>query len=197
MKQILPLVPTLILALAGPARADMADQLKRGEIVTVSVPNGAQPWAGRAMGLVEAPPALVEQILSGIGEYQRFVPRVVSSRKLKDNRFVVELDLPWPLGKVWAYVRVQSGQRDGTLVIRWNMLNGTFKKYEGVAWVQPWGPGRSMLIYQTLAVPNTAAPDAWITGGLREAAQTVVESVRKRAAQLSTARVAAGASKLN
>ncbi len=183
-----------LLALPLPAFAsrDVATRIREGEIVTVSVPGTPGVLPGRAMGVIDAPPEVVRQILTGFQSYKSFVPRITASRRVKDNRFVIECDLPWPVNKTWAYLATQTGNRNGILVVTWKMLNGTLKSYEGVAWIHPWGNGRSLLTYQMLAVPHTAAPNAILTSGLRDAVTTMVESVRKEAARVLAARAHPG-----
>ena len=67
------------------------------------------------------------------------------------------------------------------------MLNGTLKAYEGAAWIQPYGRGRSLLTYQMLAVPQSFAPDGLMNYGLRRAASGMVDAVRRQAARLLAA----------
>ena len=140
------------------------------------------------MALVDASPEVVQQVLANVADYRAFVPRILSSRQVKPGRFVVDLDLPWPVNRTWAYVQVAQSERSGVRVLQWRMLNGTLKRYEGTAWIQPWG-SKTLLTYQILAEPHTAAPAGMISGGLRDAATAVIEAVRKRTAKL-TVRVA-------
>jgi hypothetical protein len=195
-RTIIPSVLSLtfwILPASGHA-ADPAAQLKAGAIVAFSMPTGAGPWPGRAMGVVNASAEVVQEVLANVSDYKAFIPRITASRQVKPGRFVVELDLPWPVNKTWAYVVVSKGERQGVRFVQWKMLNGTLRSYEGTAWIQPWGD-KTLLTYQMLAVPKTAAPDSMISGGLRDAASTVIESVRKQTAKLlkqGTIRVAAG-----
>jgi len=178
-------VALLLLAPIPAIAADPAAQLKAGGILSASVPSGgAGVWPARAMALVEAPPEVVQQVLANVADYKAFVPRFISSRQVKPGRFVVDLDLPWPVNRTWAYVQVAQSERAGVRVLQWRMLNGTLKRYEGVAWIQPWG-SKTLLTYQILAEPHTVAPASLINGGLRDAATTVIEAVRKRTAKLA------------
>lgn len=178
------------------AAADPAAALKAGGILSASVPSrGTGVWPGRAMGLVSAPPAVVQQVLVNVADYKGFVPRILASRQVKPGRFVVDLDLPWPVNRTWVYIQVAQSERSGVRVMQWRMLNGTLKSYEGVAWIQPWGD-KTLLTYQILAVPHTVAPDGMINGGLREAATTAIEAVRKQSAKLIAQRPVRVASKV-
>lgn len=168
--------------LASSAQADLLSQVKAGKIITISLPGGSGPKTGRAMALIRAPSDVVAQILSRIDVYKEFVPRCTGSRRVKKDRFVVESNLPWPVNRTWVYVVLQRRQKDRSHFLRWKMTNGTLKRYEGMAWIQPLGKDRSVLTYQMLAVPKTVAPDALISYGLREAVTEMVEAVRERAA---------------
>jgi ribosome-associated toxin RatA of RatAB toxin-antitoxin module len=171
-----------LVALGARARADSTlDKLKAGQILRLSVPvAGSGVWAGRAMAVVNAPASAVQQVIASFADYKGFVPRITSSRKVGEGRFVLETSLPWPVNNTWAYLSVRSGTRDGVHVIQWRMLNGNLKRYEGVAWIQPWGASRTLLTYQMLAVPSVRAPDSVMTDGLRDAVGSMVEAVRKQ-----------------
>jgi ribosome-associated toxin RatA of RatAB toxin-antitoxin module len=189
-----PLVLTLsLLGVEAKARANpIVESLKAGGIPVVSVPvEGSSIWAGRAMVILNAPTAIVKDLVTDVAAYKSFVPRTTASRKVGDGRYVIEMDLPWPVNKTWAYITMRSAIRDGIHVVQWKMLNGTLKRYEGVAWIQPWGTNRTLLTYQLLAVPNLAAPTAMMNTGLRDAAVTMLESILSQLNKV-TARAARG-----
>jgi len=168
--------------------AGLTARLEQGEVVTSSVEGTGGVSPGRAMALLNAPPGVVRDVLAGLEHYPSFVPRVVGSRQVKPNHFVIQLKLPWPVGDTWVYVQVRSGARDGAEIVTSRMLNGQLKAYEGTAWVQPFGKGRSLLTYQLLAVPDSSfAPESMVSRGLRDAAGGMVEAVRNRVRQVLAA----------
>lgn len=181
-------VSTIIAALVlgvglapAPAHAGSAvlEQLKAGKIVAASLPAaGVKP--GRAMAIVDAPADLVYRLIHQVEAYKHFVPRIRESRRVKPGRYVVECNMPWPVGDAWAYVDVRKGLRGQIRTVQWKMTNGTLERYEGVAWIQPYGSERSLVTYQMLAVPKTAAPDALLSHGMRTAVRTMLEALRKR-----------------
>ncbi len=171
---------------AAASAEDLDARLQRGDIIASSVP-GSGVRAGRAVALVDAPPRVLRDLLAAFGNYQSFVPRITASRTLKGDRFVVECEFPWPVNRTWVYGQVNAGSRDGAEVVAWKMLNGTLKSYEGAAWIQPYGKGRSLVTYQMLAVPHIVAPDSLMNYGLREAASGMVEALRKQAARVLAA----------
>lgn len=177
----------LVLLVPVTARAnEMVASLKAGGIPALSVPvEGSSLWAARAMVLLRAPTTIVKEILTDVAAYKSFVPRTTASRKVGDGRYVIEMDLPWPVNKAWAYISMRTSTRDGIYVVQWKMLNGTLKRYDGVAWIQPWGPNQTLLTYQLLAIPNVAAPDGLMKTGLKDAAITMAESVRNQVAKLA------------
>jgi hypothetical protein len=175
---------------------EMVNELKAGGIPTVSIPvEGSSLWAGRAMVLLSAPTTIVKELLTDVAAYKSFVPRTTASRKVGDGRYVIEMDLPWPVNKTWAYISMRTAIRDGIYVVQWKMLNGTLKRYEGVAWVQPWGTNRTLLTYQLLAIPNVTAPHGIMQAGLREAAITMAQAIRSEVGKLA-ARTTRGAAQL-
>jgi len=182
----------LLATMGGTARAeDLLARIKSGEIIVHSLAGGAVK-PGRAMGLVNAPADVVAEVIGSIAEYKAFVPRCTGSRRVKANAFVVELELPWPVNRTWAYVQLERRQSKAGQFLRWRMLNGTLKSYEGLAWIQPLDKDRTVLTYQMLAVPHTAAPDGLITRGLRNAVKSMMEAVRKRSAVVLARRPAKG-----
>ena len=186
---------TLGLALlwTSSASADLQSDLMNGSIVAYSlVKHDGDVKPGRAMALVAAPAEVVTRILSDVETYREFVPRITGSRKVKDDRFVVECNMPWPVSKTWAYVKTSQGIRKGVHTLTWKMTNGTLKDYNGVAWIQPMGKQLSLLTYQMLVVPHTKAPDSMLTNGLRIAVKDMVKAVRKRAKQVMAARSKVG-----
>ena len=179
----------IALALVGPSTAlanELVDSLKAGGIPAVSVPvEGSSIWAGRAMVLLKAPTTIVKDILTDVASYKSFVPKTTASRKVGDGRYVIEMDLPWPVNKTWAYISMRTQVREGIYVVQWKMLNGTLKRYDGVAWIQPWGTNQTLLTYQLLAVPNVAAPQGLMQNGLKDAAITMAESIRDQVGKLA------------
>lgn len=182
----------LMLVVHTPALGDMLTEVKAGKIMVHSIPAKKGPDTGRAIGMIEAPTKVVLDILSRFDQYKDFVPRIVSSRKVKSDKYVVESNLPWPVKRAWVYVGVQRKDSGRTAFLRWRMLNGTFKAYEGMAWIQPIDSKRSLLTYQMLAVPKTSAPNSIISKGLRKATKAMIKAVRKRAAKVMAQNAATG-----
>ena len=173
--------PLLTLCLSRPVAAErsVAQRVKAGEIVAISVPRaGVAP--GRAYGVINAPAERVYAVLADFAAYENFVPRVTDSKRIGEGRYRIQAKFPWPVNKTWVEFRVKHGVRGKTRIIDWRMESGDLKKYQGTAWIQPYGKQRTMLTYQLLVVPHTIAPDALMAYGLRRAVTGVVRAVRKR-----------------
>lgn len=183
-------VSTALLAfsLSVAARADVRDDIKAGKIISISIPESGV-WPGRAMGVVDAPAEDVFELLADFGAYQHFVPRVVGSKHLGGNLYEIRAKFPWPVNETRVEVEVDKGSRGSTYVVRWKMREGSsLKKYEGTAWIQPWGKGRSLVTYQMLAEPKVVAPHGVMISGLRKAAAGVIKAVRERIAVRTASR---------
>jgi hypothetical protein len=62
------------------------------------------------------------------------------------------------------------------------MLNGNMKNYTGHALIEPWNKDgtKTLLTYEMLFEPNTAAPDSVISDGVRTAASIMAQKLRLR-----------------
>ena len=176
-------------ALARPtlSKEDLA-KLERGELLEYSKKvNGSGVMMGKVISLVDDAPEAVTYVILAIDKYKHFVPRVTESRIVKQRGWhtfaVVHTDLPWPVKDCWAYVKFTRYDKGGrTYQLKWWMLNGTMKKYEGSALIEPYTKdGRqSVLTYKLLAEPQTAAPDSMISNGVKRVASTILHRTRLR-----------------
>ncbi|MCA9668995.1 MAG: hypothetical protein KC503_25545 [Myxococcales bacterium] len=171
-------------AISLPAHAeDFAAKIKAGKIIAVSIP-GSGIYPGRAMGIVNAPASTVYQLLADFARYDKFVPRITAARKLDDKHYELKAMFPWPVKETRCKLSVRKGKRGETYVIQWRQIDGTLKKYEGVAWIQPFGKQRTLLTYQMLAVPKVFAPSGLMSEGLRNAVKGYIAAVRTHVAKL-------------
>ena len=132
-------------AISLPAHAeDFAAKIKAGKIIAVSIP-GSGIYPGRAMGIVNAPASTVYQLLADFARYDKFVPRITAARKLDDKHYELKAMFPWQVKETRCKLSVRKGKRGETYVIQWRQIDGTLKKYEGVAWIQPFGKQRTLL----------------------------------------------------
>ena len=167
-------------------------KLEAGAVLVTSVRAGGGVKAGRAMTMVNATPKQVYKVITQVQHYREFVPRMVGSEKVDKGLWLLKSNLPWPAKDSWAQVKMIKGKRNGVYIIKWTMERGTFKKFEGTAWIQPAGKGRSMLTYQLLAVPDTIAPDALLSKVMKQVTEDMTYAIRDRVDDLIAGRVAAG-----
>ncbi len=79
-----------------------------------------------------------------------------------------------------------------SVIFDWKMAKGNFKKFEGTAWLQPYGKNRSLLTYQMLAVPDVTAPESLLTRGMKVVALELVDAVRDRAHDVHSGKITVG-----
>ena len=172
------------------AEADTNAKLKSGEILAISVP-GTGIRAGRAIAVVNAPADKVFDIIIGVRDYKHFIPRIIRSRKVAKKLFEVTAKLPWPFKEASVKLKLKKMRRgQKSSYVSWQMVEGgALKRYEGQAWVQPWGKTRSILTYEMLAVPSLPAPRSLMNQQLRRAVKGMVHWIRKRAATVTRASV--------
>lgn len=178
--------------LAGTARADVKAKLLKGEILTTSgvAVTGVKP--GRAMAIINAPLSVTYKVLSQVQYYKEFVPKMAGSAKLGKNKYSLTPALPWPAKGTWVHFKVRQGVRGKTHIFDWKMVAGNFKKFEGTAWLQPYGKNRSLLTYQMLAVPDVTAPESLLTRGMKTVAFELVDAIRDRAHEVRDGKVVMG-----
>ncbi len=190
---ILGAAALLLLPLSGTARADETmRRLKTGEILIYSVTTGGTVKAGRTLSIINAKPAQVFKVISQAQHYHHFVPRMTESRRVGKGLYLLKSNLPWPAKDSWAKVKLVKGKRGNTYVLTWSMQQGTFKRFEGSAWIQPAGNGKSLLTYQLLAVPSTIAPDKLLSKAMRGVTDDMTEAIRDRAVALANGKMVAG-----
>ena len=168
-------------------------RLMSGEIMVTSVRLGGGVKAGRAMALVNASPELLYKVITNVQFYRHFVPRMTESYRVAPGLYHLKTDLPWPVKDAWARVKMKKGRQGGAYVVTWSMQSGTFKKFEGTAWIQQADhKGRSILTYQFLAVPKTIAPDALLTRGVKSVTEDMTFALRDRAFFVANGQVSMG-----
>lgn len=175
------------IAWPSPASADLKTNLLSGKIVSASIPSPGV-WPGRAMGVVQASALETFRVLADLTKYNEFIPQIAGAKRLDERAYELRAKFPWPVNETKVKLDVQQGQRGAVYVIKWKMLSGSLKRYEGAAWIQPWGNNRCLVTYQILAEPRIPAPNAVMTHGLRTAAAAVIGAVRKRVTVLTASR---------
>jgi len=187
------LIPSLLLA-AGTAWGrptlppDELARLEQGAVLEYSRKvSGSNVMAGKAVLLIDDNPEAVTWVLLELDKYKAFVPQVKDSRIVKRHGFdtfaVVETSLPWPAKDCWAYMKYTRRDKPSrTFAVTWSMLNGNMKNYAGQALVEPWNKAgtKTVLTYEMLFEPITAAPDSVVSRGVKTAASLVAQKLKLR-----------------
>jgi hypothetical protein len=162
--------------------------LEEGHVIEFSEKvEGKTIQRARAIGLFKDFPEAVTYVLMQVDKYKHFMPRIKDARIVKRRGWhtyaVVETDMPWPVKDAWVYLKYTRFDRPGRVFeVKFWMLNGTMKSYQGRALVEPWprDPSRTVLTYEFLAEPRTIAPDSVISTGIRSVANVFVQRIRLR-----------------
>lgn len=174
-------------------------RLERGEVLfTPLEPADGRGVAGRALGVVDAPPGVVWPVLRDCQHYQEFLPGVRASALRSRERDVAvcytEIELPWPLPDLVSETRVQeSRSEDGGYAREWRLITGSYRHNVGSWRLHPWGErgGRTLAVYQIDFDPQTALPDWLLQRAQRSTVPGVFEAVRERVAARAQSAAAA------
>jgi ribosome-associated toxin RatA of RatAB toxin-antitoxin module len=165
-----------------------AKRLKKWEVISASEKvENQKVMMGKAVGTVADVPEAVLHTVIDVARYRHFLPRIKGSRivRRRGNQVyaVVESALPWPVRDAWVYVKLVYHRRGGrSYEVKWKMINGTMNQYFGRALIQPWNDDAShtLLTYEVMAEPKTAAPDSAVSKGVRHVAEIFVHRLRMR-----------------
>lgn len=191
---LLGLTMLVVLGTAQPAAARLTaaerERVGRGDVLTFSLPppKGGGVRIGKAVGIVEGSTEAIVHTLMDVARYKFYLPRIKGSRFVRraDQHTVfgvAETSLPWPARDAWCYFRLTYkalGKR--VFELRWTMRNGTMKRYQGYARLEPWDErgDKAIMTYKTLFEPKTAAPDSVLSKGVRKAAEMFLHRTRMR-----------------
>lgn len=173
-----------MLVFSAPASAGMSAGMKKalrsGKIVIQTLPgSGVQPCRGTA--IIKAPAKHVFQVLANVTAYPKFMPRVASVRQAGSGRYRLKAKFPWPFNDIWVLVQTDQSRRGSIFKARWKQIDGSFKHYQGMAWVQPWGANKSVITYQMLVDFDAPIPAALMRAGLQRATWRTLQSIRAQA----------------
>lgn len=163
-----------------------------GDIVVdrIESPGDAVPTF-RARARIDAPPALVWDLVSHCAGYATLMPRVVSSKELSrvGNRVecAVTVDLPFPLPEL-ASVTVAHHREDaaaGRYERTWSLLRGDYETNEGAWLVEPLdGGARTLATYRVRAKPTLPVPASFASlfqaGPLADSMGAVRDAAHRR-----------------
>jgi ribosome-associated toxin RatA of RatAB toxin-antitoxin module len=140
---------------------------------------------GKAIGVFDATPDEVFRVVTDLSRYKDYIPLVRSSEVMTQGRSeaLVKLgaELPWPAGKTWVDARYQWDRRPGEIyIVEFGMVQGSFKRFVGRIYIEPWSPGKSAVTYELVAVPDVLAPRSALNRGIRRLTGNFVHALRQR-----------------
>lgn len=150
----------------GAAAPAASPALLAGEITVERLERpGAPVPTFRARARVDAPPALVWDLVSHCDGYAAVMPRVLASRELRRDAAGVEctvtIDMPFPLSDLTS-VTIATHREDpstGRYSRTWRFVRGDYQINEGAWEIVPLpGGGASLVTYQVTAKPNLPVP---------------------------------------
>lgn len=145
-----------------------------------------KPKTVKAVGVIHAPIAKVWQALTNYGDYQKFMPRIASSRldMRKGNlaQATLTLDVPWPFTGTWYTNRYV--ENPSVYSIRWNMLKGSIKHNEG-AWQLKAQGNNTLAQYTVTADLGVPIIPQWMYGEVTKSTiPSIFTAVEKYASRL-------------
>jgi hypothetical protein len=177
-----PVMPTL--------SAEQVERLGTGEVL-VEVVN-AELATGDAMGVINAPPERVMEVVADFENYEDFMPDITEAEIVGqegDFRLCRGLtDTPWPMDDRNWTLRAWYGQRniDGmdVWVSTWDYVpgSGNLEDTEGYWLLIPWGDnGQSTLVrYYITADLGTWLPDFLMTWATENMLPNMIQAIRDR-----------------
>ena len=119
---------------------------------------------GTASGLINASPDRVFALMTDFDSYSRFytgMPRSETRRRAGrtvDAYFMLEF--PWPLPRRWTLDKFQVDHEGRSFT--WSRLDGTVKRYEGVARFSEWRGHRTLMRFQAAMDPGFGFVPNWL-----------------------------------
>ncbi len=156
------------------------EELKEGKIVTEEEIVDGRSGGVKAVFWVNAKPEVVFRELSDGGKFSEFMPDITLSivKNAGDNFQDVYYKMHFWFASV-EYVLHRIIDREN-MEIRWNLLNGKFRRIDGY-WKIMAGDGGSIVTYYTDVEPGFYVPHSITVYLTKKGLPELVEAVRKRA----------------
>jgi hypothetical protein len=184
-----------IAPLAAPALgAEERAQLEAGATLVRDLPPGEKGSIGvLVMGLVDAPPQRVWEVMADCEHEAEFLPRVVDAamRDRIGDEFTCELvvDLPFPLADAHTATRNHVRRLpDGGFQRWWQLVPGewSYRRDDGSWTVHPYEDGRrSLLVHRLDIVPKTVVPGWILRAAGAQHAPATFQAIRARVSEVA------------
>jgi len=181
----------LMVAVPLVARADVqADATRLRDSRTAerfNLESNASIRTGGAQIFVNAPIAVVRQIVTDYAHYQEFMPGFKRSRVVQRSKDYTDVYLQVPIlhgaATVWTVARFTpaSHQPNGTEVIEGTMQQGNVSDFRATWRLIPVDANHTIVKSEILIVPKLPLPSSVVTPELEYAADKAVTASRNRA----------------
>jgi ribosome-associated toxin RatA of RatAB toxin-antitoxin module len=193
--RLTPLFSVLFLLVANDAAArltlEQKRRLARGEVLTHSWKDTkADVGKGWAMGVVDATPEQVFQVVADVTRYRLFMKRMTSSKIVRKASgsydFYYTIDMPWPISDLWCETRNthEIDRKRRRYRRRWKLLKGTFIHNQGYWLVTPFGKNKALLSYSVVLRPQISLPNFVLDYATKVALPRSVKGMRARVLEL-------------
>jgi ribosome-associated toxin RatA of RatAB toxin-antitoxin module len=192
-----PLLVVLLLAAAAVARADDDRQAKldHGEILVDAeeVPGSEVPRI-LMEGVIDAPPAVVWEIIQHCAEYRKILPRIAESEELSREGDVVRcrtvVETPWPMKNLSSINRAVHTTGGGVWKREWKLESGDYLMNEGSWTLTPFDAagGRTRVVYRVRTQPKSSVPHFVQGFAQKKALPDVLAAIRNASLAAAKAR---------
>jgi ribosome-associated toxin RatA of RatAB toxin-antitoxin module len=158
----------------------------------VKVP-GSPIDGGGARGGVQAPGAIVTEVVTDFAAYARFIEKVKNSRVVARHENATDMYFEIPilhgLTKIWAVLRFAPPKKVGSSeVIAGRMIKGNAKRLD-ITWrLQKLGDKSTQLTAEVLLAMKLPAPDSMVIDTVRRAAHRAMTGAAGEAERRFAAR---------
>ncbi len=165
--------------------AERLAELDRWEVLTFSDPVSGGLERGKAIGVFDGTPEEIFRVATDYAHWPDYLPRVrtakVSSQDASEVTVEITAELPWPVGRSQITARYTHEKLAGEVYrVSFSMLRGQMKQYLGTLYIEPWGPGRTVLTYELVAEPDVIAPRSLINKSVKRSTGGFVHALRQR-----------------
>ncbi len=191
MRRRVPFLIALLTFVSFVAPLDAENKLRArldsGEIIvkTKKVKGSDVPQA-TVMGVVNAPPEKIWDVIGKCDNYEETMIRVLEAKELKRKGDTVicqvTTDMPWPLSNLTAVTRAHHTVGPPVWSRTWALIQGDFESNRGSWRIQAFNPvekDRSLVVYKVHAVPDIMVPDGLITKAQKDTLPNLIKHLRK------------------
>lgn len=137
--------------------------------------------------ILQSRPSRAEEVEQLLGDH----PANPAGSRIPGGKYIVylysHLDFPWPCNNRWYIVKLQQDEtRSGQQYYQssWSLVTGNLQENSGEWLVEPYGRGKTKVVYRLLTDPGGAIPGFLVDRGTNTIMPEIIMAVRKRADKL-------------